>query len=134
VGEVSADDDVGYNEGGSGSYDLYEIDHHSILDDKKIRQIQIFARVKGETSGNLGRIVYAIPAQSGTVYEMPYAFSLTTSYANYSYVVQRNPVSGNLWTQADIDQFQIGWKSETSGATTSRVTQIWCVVTFELPI
>lgn len=131
VDELFEDDDASYNEGGTGNYDFYALDYDSILNDKKVKHIEIYARVKGASAGNLGRMIFALPSQSGAIYEIPHSFLLTDTYQNYSYLVQRNPVSGALWSGADLDDLQIGWKSESTGLS-SRLTKIWCIVTYEI--
>lgn len=129
VCEETADDTSTfvYNTSSTYKYDTYNLPAHS-GNYGAINSVTVHVRAR-KVGSSTNNIVIPCLRLSGTTLDGT-AFSLTTSYANYSQVVGRP--GGGSWTASDIDALQAGIKVRARGVggEQTEVTQVWIVVDY----
>ena len=85
------------------------------------------ARESGGTTGNI-----ALTAENGSAQASDGGHNLSSSYADYSWTMNTNPITGSAWTISEVNTWatSFGVLNASTGATTPRVTQLYATVTW----
>jgi len=124
---LSPDDDATYVYSAStvAVQDLYTMESPSISTGT-ILYVKIYARAKSALySQSINGIYKILVSDSTCTYtDKSSDIDLVTSYKDYSYTLQTNPMTGNRWTWSDLDILQIGVEcsSPTVNAVSAQLT------------
>lgn len=139
VSEVVADDwtTVVKKSGAGYLRDLYAMANLAVSP-ASITSVVVWARA--DTTGGTG-LALKICIKTGTGAGAPDTVDeaekdIGSDWANYSHTWNTNPATGAAFTEAEVNAMQAGVAVQgppTAPANTTAVTQVWMVVTYELP-
>ena len=132
VDEVSANDaDYVFPSGLGWSLDLYALPDTSIPSGSTINKITFYARFKNALATDaFAKFAYK---SGGTIYYSS-APTLTTSFAEYSWIQTTNQKTGLAWTITDINALVAGVSLYSNGdaknPTLGMCSQLWLVIDY----
>jgi hypothetical protein len=139
--EVTPDNGTKYNSSNTlNNEDLYNIDNTpvSIGSGDTINVIQVGVRFNGAGASSNASFKLEIEASaSGTIEQSAEITPLTTSWQtnnsvspfNYPFTLYNLPgASTTLWTKADLDTAQIGYKLTTTSTNAAQISTVWLLV------